>query len=115
MNQGVIAVFIPIISVLVIGMIFVTYFYFHSREKQLLIEKGLDANAVKEYFEGKKDPYILMKIGIIAIGFGVGLGLGLILQDYTDKDYWVPFSLFTLTGVGFVVANLISKKLNANK
>ena len=96
-------------------MIFVTYFYFHSREKQLLIEKGLDANAVKEYFEGKKDPYILMKIGIIAIGFGVGLGLGLILQDYTDKDYWVPFSLFTLTGVGFVVANLISKKLNANK
>ena len=115
MNQGVIAVFIPIISVLVIGMIFVTYFYFHSREKQLLIEKGLDANAVKEYFEGKKDPYILMKIGIIVIGFGVGLGLGLILQDYTDKDYWVPFSLFTLTGVGFVVANLISKKLNANK
>lgn len=115
MNPGVIAVFIPIISVLVIGMIFVTYFYFHSREKQLLIEKGLDANAVKEYFESKKDPYILMKIGIIAIGFGLGLGLGLILQDFTGKDYWVPFSLFTLTGVGFVVANLISKKLHANK
>ncbi len=115
MNPGVIGVFIPIIFIIVVGLIFVTYFYFRSREKQLLIEKGLDAAAIKQYFETKKDPYILTKIGIISFGFGLGLGLGLILQDYTDKDYWVPFTLFTLTGLGFVAANVVSKKLQSNK
>ncbi len=115
MNPGVIGVFIPIIFIIVVGLIFVTYFYFRSREKQLLIEKGLDAAAIKEFFNNKKDPNLLMKIGIISVGFGLGLGIGLILQDYTDKEYWVPFTLFTFTGLGFIAANIISKKLQANK
>ena len=37
-----IAVFIPIVTVLVIGIILVSYFFFKSRERQLLIEKGMD-------------------------------------------------------------------------
>ncbi len=115
MNPGIIAVFIPIISILVIGLIFVTYFYFHSREKQMLIEKGLDAQSIKEFFENKKDHYWLLKVGIIAIGFGIGLGIGLALNDSTDKDYWVPLFLFTTTGIGFVVANLVAKKLETKK
>ncbi len=113
MDPGVIAVFIPIISVLVTGLVFVAVIYFHSREKQLLIEKGLDAESIKQFFEGKKDPYILLKIGIIAVGFGIGLGLGLVLNDYSGKDYWVPLTLFTITGVGFVAANIVAAKLNS--
>jgi len=111
MAIGVIAVFIPIITVLVIGLMFATYFYFRSRERQMLIEKGLDAESIKQFFESKKDPYRLLKIGTIVVAFGIGLGLGMVLQDSTGKDYWIPFLLFTITGLGFVIANVIAKKL----
>jgi di/tricarboxylate transporter len=111
MAIGIIAVFIPIIVVLVIGLMFAAYVYFRSRERQMLIEKGLDAQSIKEFFERKKDPYVLMKIGIVAAAFGIGLGLGMALQDSTGKDYWIPFLLFTITGVGFAVANIAARKL----
>jgi H+/gluconate symporter-like permease len=111
MTVAIIGVFIPIVTVLVIGLLFTTHFYFRSRERQMLIEKGLDAQSIKEFFENKKDHYILMKIGIIIAAFGIGLGLGMALQDSTGSDYWIPFLLFTITGLGFVVANIAAKKL----
>jgi hypothetical protein len=106
-----IAVLIPIIVTLVIGVVIVTAIFFKSREKQMLIEKGLSPEDIKKFYQQKKDPYIMMKIGIVIFFFGVGLGLGLILQDETSRNYWVPFLLFTLTGAGFVVANLLVKSL----
>ena len=114
MAENIIAVFIPIIITLVIGLVMVTAIYLKSREKQMLIEKGSDAQSIKEFFENKdskKDPYILMKIGIICFTFGLGLGIGLYLKELTTKDFWVPFMLFTFTGIGFIVANISSRKL----
>ena len=35
----IIAVFIPIIITLVIGVVLIVHFYLHSKEKQMLIEK----------------------------------------------------------------------------
>lgn len=110
MASEVIAVFIPIIMVLVTGLVLVTYFYLRSRERQMLIDKGLSADSIKEFFESKKDPYRLMKIGVITVAFGISLGLGLWLQDITSKDYWTPFSIFTITGLGFVIANILANK-----
>jgi hypothetical protein len=111
MNPGIIGAFIPIIFFLVIGLIWVTSFYFKSRERQMLIDKGLDAQSIKEFFEQKHDPYTLMKFGIIILAFGIGLGLGLMLQDYTNEDYWVVLLMFTFTGIGFIVANAVTQKL----
>jgi len=111
MNPGIIAVFIPIVITLVTGLIFVTFFYFRSREKQMLIEKGMDAQTIKSFYEEKKDKYLMFKIGIVSIAFGLGLGLGLMLQDYTSKEYWVPFLIFLFTGIGFVVGNIVVRKL----
>ncbi len=107
----VVAVFIPIIITLVIGVILVVYFYLKSKEKQMLIEKGLSAEEIKKFFEEKRDGLWLMKIGIISIFFGFGLGFGLMLEDNTDKSYWVPFLLFIGTGIGFVLANFIADKM----
>ena len=112
MAAGVIAVFIPIVFFLVTGLIFVTFFYFRSRERQLWIEKGMDVQAIKELYAGKKDPFILMKFGIIITSFGIGLGLGLILQASTMEDYWIPLFLFVVTGLGFITANIASRKLD---
>ncbi|HCY74795.1 MAG TPA: hypothetical protein DHV28_02655 [Ignavibacteriales bacterium] len=111
MVSEVIAVFIPIIITLVIGAVLIIYFYLKSKEKQMLIEKGLSAEEIKKFFEEKRDGLWLMKIGIISIFFGLGLGIGMMLQDATNKDYWIPFSLFVSTGIGFVIANILSDKL----
>ena len=118
MAPAIIGAFIPIVFSLVAGLIWVSALYLRSREKQMLIEKGLTPDQIKEYFERKtifdnkrKDSSILMQIGIITVFFGLGLGVGLIFQDITDKDYWVVLFLFTLTGVGLIIANLVARKL----
>lgn len=115
MTPDVIGVFIPIISVLVTGLVLVVFFYLKSKEKQMLIEKGLSAEEIKMYFEQKSDGLGLYKFGVIAICFGLGIGFGLMLEDATSKDYWVPLMIFVLTGIGFVIANLSSKKMGKNK
>jgi hypothetical protein len=112
MNENVVAVFIPIVFFLVTGLILVTYFYLRSRERQMLIEKGLTAEDIREFYQHRKDPYTLLKIGVIAVAFGLGLGLGLMLEDWTDKEYFIPLSLFTVTGLGFIAANIASRRLN---
>ena len=76
MREEVIAVFIPIIMTLVVGAILIVYFFLKSKEKQMLIEKGLSAEDIKKFFEEKRDGLWLMKIGVISIFFGLGLGIG---------------------------------------
>lgn len=115
MAEDVIAVFIPIVMTLVTGLVLVTFFYLRSRERQMLIDKGLSAESIKEFFESKKDPYRLLKIGIVVIGFGLGIGLGMMLKEYTSKDFWIVLFLFTFTGIGFVLASVIANKLAGKK
>ena len=111
--ESVIAVFIPIIFFLVVGLVLVISIFYKSKEKQMLIEKGLSGEEIKKFFENKKDPFILLKIGIVSIFFGLGLGFGMMLEKSRagGGDYWVPLFLFTLTGLGFVVANLVGNML----
>jgi len=111
----IIAVFIPIIITLVIGVVLIVHFYLHSKEKQMLIEKGLSTEEIKQFFQEKRDGLWLMRIGIISIFFGLGLGFGLMLEDATSKEYWVPLSLFVGTGIGFVLANILPDKMKKNR
>jgi hypothetical protein len=80
-----------------------------------LIEKGLSTDEIKKFLEQKRDGLGLLKIGIISIAFGIGLGFGMFMEDTTSKEYWVPLSLFVGTGIGFVVANVLSDKMKKNK
>lgn len=107
--------FIPIIMFLVIGVITVTVVFFRSKEKQMIIEKGLTPEQIQELYLRKRDPNVLMKIGIILFFFGLGLGVGLWMEDmnFNHKDYgndfWIPLCIFTFTGVGFIVANFANR------
>ena len=112
--EGVIAVFIPIVMFLIIGLVTVTYIYYKSREKQLLIEKGLSAEDIKKFFESKRDPFLLLKIGIISIFFGIGLGIGMMSGGEETREIVTPTSIFVFTGLGFVIANLMGNKLRKN-
>jgi ABC-type antimicrobial peptide transport system permease subunit len=109
--EGTIAVFIPIVMFLVVGLIFITYVFYRSRERQMLIEKGLSAEEIKQFFQKQKDYFVLLKMGIIAIFFGVGLGLGMASGDEAAREIWMAPAIFVFTGIGFVVANLIGNKM----
>jgi len=111
----VLEILIPIIMILVIGIVLVTHFYLRSKEKQLIIEKGLDAESIKLLYSNNKagkSSYNLMKIGIISVAFGIGLGLGIGFGESGNRDYLIPFCIFVFTGIGFITANITGNKLD---
>lgn len=112
MNEGMFALSIPIIGMIVTALVLVALIYYKSREKQMLIEKGLSAEQIKEFFESKKDPNRLLKFGIIIFAFGLGLGLGIMMEDWTSKEYWIPLLLFTGTGLGFIASGIVARKFD---
>lgn len=112
MNEGILAVSIPIIGIIAGALITISAIYYKSREKQLLIEKGLSPEQIKEFFESRKDPNKLLKYGIIIFLSGLGLGLGIMMEDNTSKGYWIPLLFLTFTGLGFIASGLVSQKLD---
>jgi hypothetical protein len=114
MHEEVVAVFIPIVMFLIIGLIWVTSIYYKSRERQMLIEKGLSAEDMKKFFEQKRDPFWLMKVGIICIFFGIGLGIGLMSGAEETREVVTPTSIFIFTGIGFVLSNIYGNKMRRN-
>jgi hypothetical protein len=114
MQEEVVAVFIPIVMFLIIGLILVTAIYYRSRERQMLIEKGLSAEDMKKFFEQKRDPFWLMKVGIICIFFGIGLGIGLMSGEEETREVVTPTTIFIFTGIGFVLSNIYGNKMRRN-
>ena len=108
---GTIGVFIPIVMFLIIGLIWVTYIYYRSRERQMLIDKGLSSEDMRKFFEQKRDPFWLLKVGIICIFFGIGLGIGMMSGGEETREVVTPTSIFIFTGIGFVIANVYGNKL----
>lgn len=95
------------------GAVVMTSVYFKSRERQMLIERGLSAEEVKQYFMGseRRNKYLMAQIGVILIFFGIGVGLGMFLEDITDRDYWMVLLIFTVTGLGFILANMVPQMM----
>lgn len=113
MEEGVplIVFFTTVIPTLVLGGVFITYIYYRSREKQLMIEKGIPPEKMVELLKQKRSPYTMLKIGIVVFAFGLGLGLGMLIAEATDTEQWIAFLIITFTGTGFVAASLIGKRL----
>ncbi len=111
MGEGIIALFIPIISIIVIGVVLISYFYFRYKEKQVMLEKGLSLEQMVELLKSKKETYGLLKTGIIIFFFGIGIGIGILLEDATRNDNLIPLLLFTMLGLGFIAAYIIGRKL----
>ncbi|MBL1215121.1 MAG: hypothetical protein HND52_17280 [Ignavibacteriae bacterium] len=107
-----IAVFIPIIGIIITGLVIVTWVYFRSKEKQMMIEKGMSYEQMVEFLKTKKSPYTMLKIGIVLIFFGFGLGIGLLIEEATMIGQWIPFLIFVFTGAGFVTAFYVADKLD---
>ena len=119
---------IPMVFFLVTGLVIVTYIYFRSREKQMMIEKGLSIEQMMELLRTKRDPYLMLKLGIIVLFVGLGIGLGFLFQywfgyqfqvgsgadrwmDRHEDGEWMGFWVVFMTGLGFVTAFLATRKL----
>jgi len=105
---------VPIVMFIVTGAVLITFIFYRSREKQMVIERGLDIEVIREIFKKKEYPYALLKSGIIITFFGLGLGIGLLIEVYTNVSEWIPFLIFVGTGLGFIIASLVGKKLEDN-
>lgn len=108
--EGVIAVFIPIITVIIIGIIIIYHVHTKSRLRQSIIEKGLvDENLKYLFNSAEPDPLKarlrLLKTGTVLIFFGIGLWVGFYYQSFGDdyRHFMAP-SLFIFSGIGFILS-----------
>jgi len=99
-----------ILITLITGLVIATYFYFRSKERQMMIEKGLTPEQISELFKSKRNPYTWLKLGIIIVGAGLGIGLGVTADNMGLNEGLIPLFVITFIGLGFVSAFFISRK-----
>ncbi|NUN10879.1 MAG: hypothetical protein HUU54_17015 [Ignavibacteriaceae bacterium] len=112
MQTDQIAVLIPIIFLLVLGLVLALVFYFDFRSKQMLIQKAGSLEEYKAIMEANrnKNSKGLFKAGIVLIFFGFGIGFGIMADEVLKQEFLVPLLIFVFTGAGFVAAHKLSEK-----
>jgi|GEM_PF-720563 len=117
---------IPIILFLVTGIVLVVYFYFRSKDRQLIIEKGMSPEIVNNLFRFRWNPYIWLKVGVVTACGSLGILLGNFLMWAFPDRWWseanntmmtssnetmMAFSILFMIGVGFIAAFYLSRKM----
>lgn len=109
-------VLVPIIFCITVAAVIMTVVYYKSREKQMLIEKGMSYQEMAEFLKSTKksgENFVLLKLGVIIVFFGVGMGAGMLLEAMTGYDEWIGFLIVTMTGAGFLAAHYVAKREEA--
>jgi hypothetical protein len=104
---------IPIVLFLVIGAVLVTWLYYRSKEKQMMIEKGMSYEQMLEFLKTKRNPFTILKIGIVVAVSGIGIGIGSFIGENYAYDGWGGISalfIIVFIGLGFVAAFYATKK-----
>ncbi|KAF0142021.1 MAG: hypothetical protein A2499_05150 [Stygiobacter sp. RIFOXYC12_FULL_38_8] len=131
--ESVIAVFIPIIITMVVGLVITLAIYFKSKEKQMMIEKGLSTEQMFELLHSRekerRNGYYMLKGGIILVFLVAGGIIGSII-DRSFFNYWETYEggryyhndpvygvwlTFLGLGIGAIVAHFISRKVEAKE
>ena len=119
---------VSIMLFLIIGVVLVVYFYFRSKDRQLIIEKGVSPEMTQNMFRYKFSPYIWFRIGIVIACGSLGILVGNYLMyafpiihyaGYAKNPYYYTevnpammiFSIFFGIGVGFILAFYLSRRM----
>lgn len=102
-TMEVIAVFIPIVAILVSGIALVYALWAQNRERMAMIEKGMDVSDI--YKKRPGNPNSAAKWGFLLVGVALGLIIGAILIHYTAlAEPAVMFStIFLFGGLGLLI------------
>ncbi|KAB2846510.1 MAG: hypothetical protein F9K45_01730 [Melioribacteraceae bacterium] len=111
MNGG--EVFIPITMFLMTGIVLVSWIYYRSKEKQMMIDKGMSYEQMVEFLKTKRNPYTVLKMGIVIAVSGFGIGIGSYIgENYQHEGMGGIAALFIIVfiGLGFITAFYATKK-----
>jgi len=117
MNEGVIAVFIPIAFFIALAIVIWKWISERSRERMTIIEKGVSGDDLKHLL-GKiqtEEPRIqsVVKWAFIAIGIGLAILLGIVV-DPSVQEETVAGLIFVLPGLGLLLYYFIFRNKKQN-
>ena len=104
---------IPIVLFITIGLVISLHLIARHRERQLLIEKEVDVEALKKLYHRPKNIYTTAKWALIFLFGGIGLMVGVYISDGIGRhgDEYGFASVAISVGIGL----LVWQKLYGNK
>ena len=130
---AIVGVMVPIILFIVVGSVIALIFQLKSKEKQMMIEKGLSTEQIVELLKTRerdsRNKFYLLKSGIILIFIVIGGVIG----DMLDRSFYFKYENFSGThyydgnadyviwlailglGIGAVAAHFIAKKVEISE
>ena len=113
MAESIIALFIPILGIIMgNGMIIlIAYFYFRSRtrERTALIEHGADPSL---FARKRQDRGQSLKLGLVLLGLAFGFVMGYLLDENTEMDTFPAYTsmVFLFSGTALFIHHFVEKK-----
>jgi len=104
---------IPIVMFITIGLVVSLHLLARHRERQLLIEKEVDVEALKKLYHRPKNMYSTAKYALILLFGGVGLIVGIYISEGIGRhsDGYEFATVAISVGIGL----LVWQKLYGNK
>lgn len=121
MMEDVLALFIPIITVLVTGAIILYYIYGQNKIRESVIEKGILDEKVKFLFQKPEKPLTIryklkyLRWGLIILGFGIGLMIGFNLDRAYEAGELIATSILISVGIVLIIYFLIERKFESKE
>ncbi|MBK8663637.1 MAG: hypothetical protein IPN18_18305 [Ignavibacteriales bacterium] len=96
---------IPIVMFIVTGAVIITFLFFRSREREIILAKDYTAEELILLLNpGSKKKGVLVVLGILTASFGFGMLTGTIVDKLTGENDYIPFIMFIAVGIGLIVS-----------
>lgn len=104
---------IPIVMFIVTGAVIITFLFFRSREREMILAKDYTAEELMLLLNpGSKKKGVLVVLGILTASFGLGMLTGTIVKNLTGESDYIPFLMFIFVGIGLIASFYVREKLN---
>jgi hypothetical protein len=116
--EGILALSIPILTIVLVTSIILLRSYLRFRERKILIESNVDPEVIKAIYSQelkRKNPLGYLKVGIILVCLGIGFGLGELLSDVTGYSSLFILMLLSSIGAGYIIVYYLDLKYKEEK
>jgi hypothetical protein len=104
---------IPIVMFIVTGAVIITFLFFRSREREMILAKDYTAEELILLLNpGSKKKGVLVVLGILTASFGLGMLIGTMVHNATGENDYIPFIMFIFVGIGLITSFYVREKLN---